>query len=134
MNDCYLVDTSVWIDYFRGNNNELSDVIDQLIDEDRIFINGIIKCELLVGTKTRKEYNSINGTLDCINWLELDGSVFAEISKVGFKLKREGISVPLSDLIIAVQANLNNHILIENNKHYKIINQILPLRLYSSRK
>ena len=45
MNRQYMIDTSVWIDYFRDSNKELNDFIDQLVDQDNICINGIIKSE-----------------------------------------------------------------------------------------
>ncbi|MCP4157326.1 MAG: PIN domain-containing protein [bacterium] len=59
MSKQYMLDTSVWIDYFRDNDKELNDFIDHLIDEDAIYINGIINSEILIGTKTEKEYELI---------------------------------------------------------------------------
>jgi predicted nucleic acid-binding protein len=40
-----IVDTSVWIDYFRAGNN--SEKLDFLIDENLIVINDLILAELV---------------------------------------------------------------------------------------
>ena len=126
----YMIDTSVWIDYFRDTNKGLNDFIDRLIDEDVVYINGIIKSELLIGTRTQKEYDLTKNNLECFTTLELDDRVFNEISKVGFQLKRKGITVPLSDLIIAVQCFEQQLILIEKDKHFEKIKRYLGLNLF----
>ncbi len=40
-----LVDTSAWIDYFRGNGN--SNTLDFLIEEDLVATNNLILAELI---------------------------------------------------------------------------------------
>lgn len=50
-----LVDTSVWIDYFRGAENSRS--LDFLIDENLIVTNEIILAELLPFIKIKKQAN-----------------------------------------------------------------------------
>jgi predicted nucleic acid-binding protein len=134
MNDHYkyMIDTSVWIDYFRDSDKELNDFIDRLIDEDAVYINGIIKSELLIGAKTQKEYDLTRNNLNCFYTLELNDRVFEEISIVGFKLRRKGITVPLSDLIIAVQCFQHQLILIEKDKHFQKIKESLDIDLFQA--
>ena len=50
-----LVDTSIWIDYFRGGNN--SSDLDLLIDEDLLVTNDIILAELIPYLKIKKQQN-----------------------------------------------------------------------------
>ena len=128
----YMIDTSVWIDYLRDSNKELNDFIDRLIDEDVVYTNGIIKSELLIGTKTQKEYDLAKNNLECFKTLQLDDRIFNETSKVGFHLKRKGITVPLSDLIIAVQCFEHRLILIEKDKHFQKIKECLDLKLFQA--
>ncbi len=126
----YMIDTSVWIDYLRDSNKELNDFIDGLIDADVVYTNGIIKSELLIGTKTQKEYDLTKNNLDCFNTLDLDDRIFNEVSKVGFQLKRKGITVPLSDLIIAVQCFEHQLVLIEKDRHFEKIKECLDVKLF----
>ena len=40
-----LVDTSIWVNYFRSNDN--AEVLTQLFEDDRVVINDVILAELL---------------------------------------------------------------------------------------
>ena len=48
-----LVDTSVWIDYFRGGSN--SQALDLLIDENLLATNDLILTELVPYLKVKKQ-------------------------------------------------------------------------------
>lgn len=126
----YMIDTSIWIDYFRDIDKKLNDFIDCLIDENVIFTNGIVKSELLIGTRNEKEFNLIKDSLNCFYSMELNDHTFEEIAKVGFHLRRKGITVPLSDLIIAVQCSQYKLILIEKDKHFQKIREFLDINLF----
>jgi predicted nucleic acid-binding protein len=49
-----LVDTSIWIEYFRTGNN--SDKLDFLIDENLIVINDLILAELVSRPSFKSHY------------------------------------------------------------------------------
>ncbi|MCP4213753.1 MAG: PIN domain-containing protein [bacterium] len=118
MNTRYMIDTSVWIDYFRDRDKELNDFIDRLIDLDSIYINGIITSEILIGTKTKKEYDLLQRELQCFRTLELNAYTFDAVAETGYQLRREGVTVPLGDLIIALQCSVNDLTLIQKDKHF----------------
>ena len=61
-----LVDTSVWIDYFRSGDK--SEKLDFLIDENLVVINDLILTELLPLLIVKKEKKVIN-LLKNINYL-----------------------------------------------------------------
>lgn len=44
-----LVDTSVWVDYFRGKNEGLRRELDRLLDEDDVAIAAPVRIEILLG-------------------------------------------------------------------------------------
>jgi len=48
-----IVDTSVWIEYFRSGNNSAK--LDFLIDEDLIVINDLILAELVPSLKVHNQ-------------------------------------------------------------------------------
>jgi len=48
-----LVDTSIWIDYFRGGDNSKN--LDFLIDENLIVTNVIVLAELIPYLKIKKK-------------------------------------------------------------------------------
>lgn len=70
-----LIDTSVWIDYFR--NGQTADAVDHLIDNVDICINDVILAELLpmVIQRNERELEVLLSSLPClkisIDWYEL---------------------------------------------------------------
>lgn len=55
MHDKILIDTSVWIDFFRGKSSTLIEKIAILLKSGRAVYTGIIALELLNGAKGQKE-------------------------------------------------------------------------------
>ena len=53
-----LVDTSIWVEYFRSGNN--TEKLDFLIDENLIVINDLILAELVPFLKFRNQRKIIN--------------------------------------------------------------------------
>ncbi len=64
-----LVDTSIWIDYFRGGDNATD--LDVLIDENLIVTNDIILAELIPYLIIKRQTQVIR-LLNEINKLPLD--------------------------------------------------------------
>ena len=130
MNENYMVDTGIWIDYFRNAHKERNDLIDSFIDENRVFINGIILSELLLGARNENDFNALVSTMRGLNFVGIDQNGFELVGRNGFLLKKKGISIPLSDLIIASTCIEHNLVLIDNDKHFKTISSYLKLRRF----
>ncbi len=132
MNEKYMIDSSIWIRYFRDRNYELTPLIKELMERDAVYINGIIQTELLKGAKSEKNYRTLKNSFNGLHFLEIDKSLFDSISDAAFKLRRKGITVPMTDLIIGIQCVENNLILIEEDKHFKFIKEHFDLELYQA--
>jgi len=126
----YFIDSSVWIPYFRGGDTEHNDLIDELLDEDRISINGIVMAELLKGSRTPKEVDRLSSALSGLKFVGGGPASSQAAGRNGFALKKMGVSVPLSDLIIATDCIAGGFILIDQDLHFTAIAAHLPLRRY----
>jgi predicted nucleic acid-binding protein len=126
----YMIDSSVWIKYFRDKTYHLTPVIKELMEKDALYINGIIQTELLKGAKSEKNYRLLQNNFNGLHYLEFNKDLFDSISEAAYKLRKKGITVPLTDLIIAVQCVEKNLILIEADRHYKFIREHFDLELY----
>jgi predicted nucleic acid-binding protein len=126
----YMIDSSVWINYFREKNYELTPFIKELMEKDQVYINGIIRIELLKGAKSEKNYRSLKSSLNGLHFLEIDKKLFDTISEAAFKLRTNGVTVPLTDLVIAVQCVENGLILINEDRHFEFIQDHFELKLY----
>jgi predicted nucleic acid-binding protein len=127
----YFIDTSVWILYFRDGRSEYGDFIDALIDENRVHINGIVLAELLTGARSPAEIDRLSLALAGLKFVPSDRSSFQSAGRSGFALKKKGISVPLSDIIIATDCVDHGFVLVESDRHYAAIAAHLPLKRYA---
>ena len=127
----YFIDTSVWIPYFRDGGADFGDFIDALIDENRVHINGIVLAELLTGARSSAEIDRLSLALAGLKFVPSDRDSFQSAGRNGYALKRKGISVPLSDIIIATDCIDHSLVLIEADRHYAAIAAHLPLKRYA---
>lgn len=126
----YFVDTSVWIPYFRERGSTHGDLVDALIDEGLVHIDGVVLAELLTGAKSPAELERLASALAGLKFVPSDRAAFESVGRNGFALKRKGVSVPLSDLVIATDCLSHGLVLIEEDRHFAAIAAHLPLDLY----
>jgi hypothetical protein len=117
-----LVDTSVWIEYFR--NREGLEWFDFIIDENLIVINDLIRAELIPFLRIKKQEKIIE-LLDNIYKLPLniDWDEIIDLQVKCLKRGINGISIP--DLIIAQNAKQHNCEIYSADKHFKLLKNIL---------
>jgi predicted nucleic acid-binding protein len=125
----YFIDTSVWISYFREGGSEYGDLIDDLIDDGRVHINGIVLAELLIGARNPDELVRLMSALAGLKLVPSDRASAESAGRSGFAKK--GVSVPLSDIIIASDCIDHGLVLIESDKHYAVIAAHLPLKRHA---
>lgn len=100
-----LVDSSVWIDYFRGTPSRETDRLDDLLGREPVTIGDLILAEVLQGFTNEGDFNKamrMLGTLEC---LDLMGRDIAIQAARNFRLLRsKGITVRKTiDTIIATR-------------------------------
>lgn len=122
-----LVDTSIWIDYFRSGENSAD--MEVLIDENLITTNDIILAELVPYLKIKKQtkvidllYEVTQIPLD-IHWEEI-----IEFQVKCLKSGANGVGIP--DLIIAQNAKQNNCAIYSLDKHFRLLNKVLKVNLH----
>jgi len=121
-----LVDSSIWIDYFRSGNQ--SSKLDTLIDENLIATNEIILTELIPFLKIQKQLKVIR-LLQEIPLLALNIN-WQKIIDLQVNCLKKGISgIGIPDLIIAQNAQQNNAHIYTLDKHFHAINKVLHIKL-----
>jgi len=129
--DKVIIDTSAWIDSFRPKADQsLSLLVKDLILKDRVLMPGIIKTELLRGTRTKSEFKQLSDLLKGITYLPVAEEFWAGVSEFSFQLFRKGISAPLTNIYIALLCIENKTPLLHQDKHFELIAQKTPLKIY----
>ncbi|MBI2168515.1 MAG: PIN domain-containing protein [Actinobacteria bacterium] len=98
-----LPDTSIWVGYFRGGDQKSTDEMSALIHDDEAVMCGPVLAELVVGTKPESRvtlYEAVAG----LRWASLSHRAWRRVGEVGSALRAAGMSVPLTDIEIAVSA------------------------------
>ena len=95
-----IADTSVWIPFFNQPGSSEKREIDALIDADRLVLVGVVLAELMLGCRTTSEANTIISKLTGLRFLETSFSIWKGAGELSCTLRKKGITLPLSDLII----------------------------------
>jgi hypothetical protein len=118
-----IVDTSVWIEYFK-NNKVFVGYIEDNLSLDNIRITGLIISELLHGVKSRREYLLLSEAIRAIPYIECDYQDWLKTGEILFNLKKKGKVVPLSDALISAIALRIDAAVFTLDSHFKEIENV----------
>ncbi|ADQ41009.1 PilT protein domain protein [Caldicellulosiruptor acetigenus I77R1B] len=123
-----LVDTSVLIDFLKGNTNEKVGKFEWILKNKIPFgITHLIYQEILQGAKDEKEFELLKEYLSTQPFYELTKGKksYEEAAMLYFKCKKQGINLRSTiDVIIAQIAIENNLYLLHNDRDYSKIAEI----------
>jgi predicted nucleic acid-binding protein len=122
-----LVDTSVWIDYFR--NTGQADALEMLIEENLVVTNELILAELIPALHLRKESDLIALLHEIKRQpLAVDWDDIVQMQIICLSNGINGVGLP--DLIVAQNAMQGNLRLLSNDKHFTLISEQIHLDIY----
>lgn len=100
-----LVDSSVWIDYFRGTATPQADKLDALLGTEPIATGDLILAEVLQGFVSDRDFNQARKLLTSLTLVELGGKDVAVQAAKNFRtLRTLGVTVRKTiDTIIATR-------------------------------
>ncbi|MCP4752508.1 MAG: PIN domain nuclease [Proteobacteria bacterium] len=126
-----LVDTTVWIDLFNGQQTTQISKLEGLIGERADLCTcGVILAEVLQGIRDETEYQQTMDVLLNLLYLPINQSTYIQSSNIYRKLRTEGITIRKSiDCIIASVCLENEAALIHNDRDLAFISQSYPLQI-----
>ena len=129
MADKVLIDTSVWISFFRGKDLSLIERIAGLLKSGKAAYTGIIALELVNGAKSRKELEVLYDAFDTMHRMPVSETTFFSAGRLGYEIARKGHTLSAVDLLIAQTAIENDVVLMTYDEHFSIIAQHSVLAL-----
>jgi predicted nucleic acid-binding protein len=125
-----LVDSSVWIDYFRAGHHATD--LEGLLDDNRIVTNDLILAELIPALKLRRQTRLINLLRELErNPLQPDWDEIVRLQTTCLRLGINGVGIP--DLLIAQHAMQNDLQLMARDRHFRKLAIHAPLQLHNPR-
>ena len=129
-----LVDTSVLIDFLRGQDNPAVQKLVQVIDREIPFgISPIIFLEVLQGAATEKDFKLLREYLGSQAFYDLkDGrESSARAARISIELRRKGMAVGSSINFLIAQTAIDNDLyLLHNDSDFERIKQVSRLKTW----
>ena len=129
-----LVDSSVWIDFFRGMRTPQAERLDVLLGTTRIAVGDLILAEVLQGVRDEREFQQVRKTLDSFEQVDLVGRDIAVQAAKNFrKLRDLGLTVRKTiDTLIATRCIASNYALLHSDRDFDAFELHLGLQVVSS--
>ncbi|HWT11225.1 MAG TPA: PIN domain nuclease [Allosphingosinicella sp.] len=88
------VDSSVWIDFFRGAATPEADRLDALLGEAELVVGDVVLAEVLQGLDTERDFRTALRLFDTLDLVEVGGRDTAiEAARNFRRLRAEGVTV-----------------------------------------
>ena len=115
-----LVDSSVWIDYFRGASTPQTELLDRLLGLEEIAIGDLILAEVLQGFVHERDFRRAQQILAALTPVELGGAAMALQSARNHRsLRRRGVTVRKTiDTFIATWCIATGTPLLHNDRDF----------------
>ena len=125
-----LVDSSVWIDYFRGTPTPQTDRLDSLLGSEPVITGDLILTEVLQGFASDRDFNMARRLLTSLDIVNLAGRDIAIQAARNFRaLRALGITVRKTiDTVIATHCIKNNLPLLFSDRGFDPFVEHLGLR------
>jgi predicted nucleic acid-binding protein len=127
--DRVLIDTSVWIAYFKDRDSRFSDKVDELLNYAHICVPKVVIAELIQGAKSEKEIAVIKEFFEAFTVIDHTESTWEQAGRLSFSMKRKGITINLIDCYLAITAQENNCKLFSLDEHFSSIKNFTPLEI-----
>jgi predicted nucleic acid-binding protein len=125
-----LVDSSVWIDYFRGASTPEAEKLDALLGSEPVMTGDLILVEVLQGFDSEADFNQAKKLLTSLEIIDLAGRDIAVKAAKNFRaLRTLGITVRKTiDTVIATRCIESGLALLFSDRDFDPFVQHLGLR------
>ena len=125
-----LVDSSVWIDYFRGNATRQTDRLDSLLGTEPLAVGDLILVEVLQGFHNERDFRAARKLLRSLTVVSLGGQDIAIQAAKNYRaLRLKGITVRKTiDTVIATYCIEHGYVLLHADRDFDAFVEHLGLR------
>ena len=125
------VDSSVWIDYFRGANTALADLLDSLLGNEPLLIGDLVLSEVLQGFQNDRDFNRAKQLLTSFQLINVvDTEIAIQAARNFRRLRGHGVTIRKTiDTLIATRCIRNGLVLLHSDKDFDPFEDHLGLRV-----
>ena len=128
------VDTTVWIDYFRGLDTPLTNALDYELLHNQVVTGDLIITEFLQGFNNDRDFDTAKEIMGNLIYYDMLGKDIALKSAENFRfLRKNGITIrKTADVIIGTFCLAHDFPLLHNDRDFEPIEKYLGLRIYKT--
>jgi predicted nucleic acid-binding protein len=128
-----LVDSSVWVDYFRGALTAQTNKLDRLLGREPLAIGDLILAEVLQGFDSKRDFKAAQRLLTTLLIVEIGGREIAIQAARNYRLLRgHGVTVRKTiDTMIATRCIESGFELLHSDIEFDAFAAYLGLRVVS---
>lgn len=123
-----LIDTSAWIEFFRGRS-PLADKVDALLETKQAALCGPVVTELRRGFRSLSDANAVLPLLTACHLLPQPPELWDEAGQLGYLLARAGVTSRSFDLLIATYAVAHSVPLLTADRDFAKMQKVVDLML-----
>lgn len=125
-----LVDSSVWIDYFRGTLTVQTERLDALLGSEPLVVGDLVLTEVLQGFNSERDFNQARKLLTSLEVVEIGGREIAIQAARHFRtLRLLGVTVRKTiDTMIATFCIEKNYALLYSDRDFEPFVERLGMR------
>jgi predicted nucleic acid-binding protein len=126
-----LVDSSVWIDYFRASDTPQAALLDSMLGRTPLAVGDLIAAEVLQGVREEREFKWVKKTFDSFTHVDLcDYGLAIKASENYRSLRARGITIRKTiDTLIATRCIEDGLTLLHADRDFLPFSEHLGLRV-----
>jgi hypothetical protein len=126
----YLIDTSVWIDFFRNKHNHVVRFFMDIQEQNLPYgITGLIYQEILQGAASRQDFDCLKDTLATQRFFNPENEIttYEAAAHIYYSCRRKGVTIRSTlDCLISQICIEHNLVLVHNDADYQRIHSVIP--------
>ncbi len=123
----YLIDTSVWIEFFAGR--EVSIDIDSALSRGLVYTSPVIVAEIMSGALSKKQRDQLSRLFRELPFIEISFDLALASGRLRSSLRKMGVSMSTPDALIAQSAISEELELISSETIFQRVSGALPGQL-----
>ena len=127
-----LVDSSIWIEFFRHPDASSSRALDRLLAHRLVCTTGVIKAEIVPGARSARDFRRLRRLFDALPLAPERDGFWSHLIRFRRRLHGRGISgVGIPDLIVATVAIQNRKLVFTGDENFARMAPHIPVRLFT---
>jgi predicted nucleic acid-binding protein len=127
-----LVDSSIWIEFFRRPEAPVSLILDELLSHRLVCTTGLIKAEVVPGARSPRDFRRLRSLFDALPLAPEREGFWSHLVRFRHRLQMKGVLfVEIPDLIIATVAIQNRKLVFTADDDFPRMLPHVPVRLFT---